>query len=190
MTEQLASAATRPVPKQLTPFKPGQSGNPRGRASMRVRAAELYAELKPDFPDLTATDRVLLQQATLLLARAEHVASIKHADVALRSAGEGRRMLLALRRRNVRRDSELTETFTDIATRAQSEAEHKRAAELAADDEVAADGDKLTSGDAMAAAPPSKAKPQMALDAAPAKTDVELPDLAEDIRRVCRGDVI
>jgi hypothetical protein len=53
-----------------------------------------YAELKPDFPDLTATDRVLLQQATLLLARAEHVASIKHADVALRSAGEGRRMFL------------------------------------------------------------------------------------------------
>ena len=98
MTEQSAVAAPKVVPKHLTPFPKGVSGNPHGRKSMRVRAAELYAELEPDFQNLTATDRVLLQQATLLLARAEHVASIKHADVALRSAGEGRRILQTLRR--------------------------------------------------------------------------------------------
>ena len=186
MSEQPAVAAPKVVPKHLTPFPKGVSGNPHGRKSMRVRAAELYAELEPDFQNLTATDRVLLQQATLLLARAEHVASIKHADVALRSAGEGRRILQTLRRTASKHASEDGPTFTDIAAHAQAESEARRAEELAAD-EVAADGDTPASSDATTAAPPSKPRPALALDAA-LKPDLD--GLDADIARVCRGEVI
>ena len=79
-----------------------------------------------------------------------------------------------------------TETFTDIAAHAQAEAEHKRAVELAADEALP---DERTTNAPIENVRP-KPKPAMALDAAPPKTDAELPDLAEDIRRVCRGEVI
>lgn len=188
MTEQSAVAVSKVVPKGLTPYPKGTSGNPHGRRSMRQRAAELFAELEPDFQNLTATDRVLLQQATLLLARAEHVASIKHADVALRSAGEGRRILQTLRRTASKHASEDGPTFTDIAAHAQAESEARRAVELAAD-EIAALPDERTTDAPIENARP-KPKLAMALDSAPPKTDAELSDLAEDVARVCRGEVI
>jgi hypothetical protein len=152
-----------------------------------VRAAELYADLAPEFEPLTAVDRALLHQATLMLARSEHVASIKHADAAIRMSGEARRLLMTLRRHSPKRDSEpsLASILAEVA------ADDRREAELAADgaqanaqpvDDVAP-SDKERTSDALK---PGAGHPTMALDSKP-KLEADLDD---DIRKVCRGEVL
>lgn len=37
-----------PVPKQLTPWKPGQSGNPKGRPKNMARFAKIFGELNDE----------------------------------------------------------------------------------------------------------------------------------------------
>jgi hypothetical protein len=89
------------------PFARGISGNPKGRAAIRERAAELYATMAPDFGELSATDTVLLNQACLLLARSERVHRVRDIDVGVRMSGEARRLLLSLQRKRGReRDAE------------------------------------------------------------------------------------
>lgn len=80
------------------PFPKGTSGNPRGKASIRERAAELFAEMAPDLGQMSAIDTVMLRRASLLLARSERIRSAKDADVSLRMSGEARRLLQTLRR--------------------------------------------------------------------------------------------
>jgi hypothetical protein len=86
-------------PRRGPGFPNGVSGNPRGRAAIRERAAELYAIMAPDFGEMSAVDTVLLRQACTLLARSERIHRHRDIDVALRMSGEARRLLQALRRR-------------------------------------------------------------------------------------------
>jgi hypothetical protein len=166
-------------------YRPGQSGNKRGRISIRARAAELVEMLAPDFGKLGPTDTVLLKQAAMMIARSESISSVRHADAAIRLSSESRPLLSQLRRHAPKHSSKDEPTFTDIAAHAQAESEARRAAELAAD-EVAAPAATPTSGDGKGTVK-AKPKPAMALDSAPIKPD---PDLDEDIRRVCRGELI
>ena len=92
-------AETRPKSGLPHAYKPGQSGNPRGRYIVKVRANELFGLLSADLgPPLSAIDETLLRQACLLLARAERVSRLKDADVGIRMAGEARRILAMLKR--------------------------------------------------------------------------------------------
>jgi hypothetical protein len=182
-----ATAVANQKPKAPHLYGKGQSGNRRGRVNIRARSIEIYATLRNDFGELNATDTLILKQAAMMVARSESISSVRHADAAIRLSSESRRLLLMLKRHAPKRDSEATETFTDVAAHAQAESEARRAVELAAD-ETAADGDKFTSGDAIAAAPPSKPRPALALDSK--LQDAQSLDLAEDIARVCRGEVI
>jgi hypothetical protein len=134
--------------QQRAGFAKGTSGNPKGRAAIRERAAELYAIMAPDFGELSATDQVLLNQACLLLARSERVHRVRDIDVGVRMSGEARRLLQALRRR-APACSIPVEPFTDISARAQAEAAQRRALELAADvggDDEAPAAETLTRG--------------------------------------------
>jgi hypothetical protein len=100
------------------PFASGVSGNPKGRAAIRERAAKLYAIMAPDFGELSATDTVLLNQACLLLARSERVHRMRDIDVGVRMSGEARRLLLSLQRKRGReRESEqpTLSTYLDAA---------------------------------------------------------------------------
>jgi hypothetical protein len=85
-------------PRRGPGFRKGVSGNPKGRRALTERAAELYATMAPDFGELSATDRVLLNQAALLLARSERVHRVRDIDVGVRMSGEARRLLQVLRR--------------------------------------------------------------------------------------------
>ena len=87
----------RPFPKN------GLGGNPKGRATTRERAAELYAAMIPDFGQLSATDQVLLNQACLLLARSQCVHRRQDIDAAVRMSSEARRLLLTLQRKRGRK---------------------------------------------------------------------------------------
>jgi hypothetical protein len=114
------------------PWPKGTSGNPSG-SRVNVRAVALFNELAADFGGvaaLSALDRVLLSQACRLMARA---ARARDADAAVRLSSEARRALLSLRKRVPGRSAP-TETFADIAERAQAEASQRRARELAEDD--------------------------------------------------------
>jgi hypothetical protein len=79
------------------PFPKGMSGNPKGKALVLARAAELFEIMAVDFADLSAVDNVMLRQACLLLARAERIHRVRDVDVAMRMSGEARRLLMALR---------------------------------------------------------------------------------------------
>jgi hypothetical protein len=74
-------------------FPKGFSGNPKGKAALKVRAAELFGIMAPDFGELSAVDTVLLNQACLLLARSERIARVRDIDVGVRMSGEARRLL-------------------------------------------------------------------------------------------------
>jgi hypothetical protein len=109
------------------PFPRGFSGNPKGRAAIRARAAELFGIMAGDFAPLSAVDTVLLNQACLLLARSERVHRVRDIDVGLRMSGEARRLLQALRKRAPVCSAPI-EMFTDIAAKAQTEEAARRAA--------------------------------------------------------------
>lgn len=116
-------------------FPKGFSGNPKGKAALKDRAAELFAVMSPDFGPLGAVDTVLLRQACLLLARSERIARVRDIDVGVRMSGEARRLLQVLRR-NATAPAAPAEPFTDIAARAQAAEAARRAAELTADAEA------------------------------------------------------
>jgi hypothetical protein len=79
-------------------FPKGTSGNPHGRASIRMRAVELFNVMAPDFAGMSAVDEVLLRQACMLIARSERVHRAKDIDASIRQSGEARRLLATLRR--------------------------------------------------------------------------------------------
>jgi hypothetical protein len=113
-------------------FPKGFSGNPKGKAALKARSAELFGIMAPDFAPLSATDEVLLRQACLLLARSERIARVRDIDVGVRMSGEARRLLQALRK-NAPAPAVPAERFTEIAVKAQAEEDARRAAELAGD---------------------------------------------------------
>jgi hypothetical protein len=88
------SPATSPaVPRRNglhPPWRPGESGNPHGRA---VRAVTLFQQMAPDFGELTAVDAALLLQACRLIARSERASD---ANEAVRLANASARMLASL----------------------------------------------------------------------------------------------
>lgn len=69
-----------------------------GRKPIKIRVEELFAEMAPDFGELSGVDTRLLRQACLLLARSETCRNVRDGDVCLRMTGEARRILSALRR--------------------------------------------------------------------------------------------
>jgi hypothetical protein len=97
------------------PFSKGVSGNPHGSASIRVRAAELYAEMVVDFAEMSAIDVVMLRRASLLLARSERFRSARDADIALRMSGEARRLLQTLRRHHAAAPTKLVSLDEHLA---------------------------------------------------------------------------
>ena len=117
--EQLLTRARRRGPG----FLKGISGNPKGKAALKARSAELFGIMAPDFAPLSATDEVLLRQACLLLARSERIARVRDIDVGVRMSGEARRLLQALRK-NAPAPAVPAERFTEIAVKAQAEDEH------------------------------------------------------------------
>jgi hypothetical protein len=79
------------------PFPPGVSGNPLGpHAVVKERVEALVGQWVADFPELTAIERSLLQQAAQLLVRAER---IKDHDVAVRASNSAARLLASLRKK-------------------------------------------------------------------------------------------
>jgi hypothetical protein len=85
---------------------PGQSGNPNGLAVVKIRKQqrlrELFDALVADFPDATAAEIALLQQAAALLYRSERQSiRIRYwdGDVAIRCASGAKRLLMSLHRR-------------------------------------------------------------------------------------------
>jgi hypothetical protein len=109
----------------------GVSGNPSG-VRVSTHALALYREIGAELgglDSLSAIDRALLLQACRLLVRSLR---LKDHDTAIRMSSKARRTLEGLRRRAAV-PAATSESFTDIAARAQSEAETRRAAELAAD---------------------------------------------------------
>jgi hypothetical protein len=126
-----------PEPRRRAPvagFQKGNSGNPHGKAWIRVRAAELFAEMAVDFGTLGAVETVLLRRAALLLARSERIRSSRDADVSLRMSSEARRTLMTLRRHHAAVPTSPAEAYADIAARAQAEASQRREQELAEDE--------------------------------------------------------
>ena len=105
-------------------FMPGHSGNPKGGALDRVaeRAAELFAAMAPEFGELSAVDRALLQQAALLLSRSERLKRPKDADAAVRMSSEARRLVAALRKaaKTARRGPTLAEYLATKAAGAEA----------------------------------------------------------------------
>jgi hypothetical protein len=110
---EVAVTEQRPKPRrgQGRPFVAGVSGNPKGRAAIKARAAELFATMAPDFGKLSATDEVLLRQAALLIARSERTYRKQDAEAAIRMSSEARRLLSSLRRRD--RERESAESLTE-----------------------------------------------------------------------------
>jgi hypothetical protein len=98
---EVAEAEQAPGRRGRVLFPKGVSGNAKGRRAIRERAAALYAIMAPDFGELSATDNILLLQASLLLARSERVHRVRDIDVGLRMSGEARRLLQSLRRHRV-----------------------------------------------------------------------------------------
>ena len=123
----------KPRRRDGRPFPKGFSGNPKGKAALRERAAELFGIMAPDFAPLSAVDTVLLNQACLLLARSERVHRVRDIDVGVRMSGEARRLLQVLRK-NASTPAAPAETFTEIAVKAQAEASQRRAYELVEDE--------------------------------------------------------
>jgi hypothetical protein len=72
------------------PWRPGESGNPHGRA---VRAVTLFEQMAPDFGELTAVDAALLLQACRLMAKSEKASD---ANDAVRLANASARLLASL----------------------------------------------------------------------------------------------
>lgn len=127
------------------PWTKGVSGNPSG-SRVNKRAVVLAEQMAADFggtSSLGAIDRAMIEQAAKLLIRTERV---KDADTALRMSGEARRLLSSLRRRAPASVAP-TESFAEIAARAQAEAAARRARELAEDEasDTAADVETRTS---------------------------------------------
>ena len=85
--EQRPGHGGRPWPK-------GVSGNPSGN-TMGKRAAELFAAMATDFPELSGIERSLLQQAAKLMARSERA---KEATDAVRCANAAARLLASLKK--------------------------------------------------------------------------------------------
>jgi hypothetical protein len=88
-------SCAHPEQRRRNNWKPGQSGNPWGKALGKVRLAvqiarrdELAAALATEFPDATAYDLALIRAAADLLERAEHkaanLASTRMANSAMR----------------------------------------------------------------------------------------------------------
>jgi hypothetical protein len=121
-------------PRSRGRFMKGASGNPSGRQAVRSRAAELFAAMAADFGELNGIDAAMLNQACLLLARAERIKAIKHADASVRMSSEARRLVETLRRHHVAPKAPVAETFAEVAARAQAEASARRELELAEDD--------------------------------------------------------
>jgi hypothetical protein len=86
--------------ENLRSFPKGTSGNPRGKAALRERAAALRAAIEPELEPLTVLDGLLLDRACLLLARSERVHRLRDIDPAIRMTSEARRILQSLRRRH------------------------------------------------------------------------------------------
>jgi hypothetical protein len=128
-TEQRPLHARRDIGR---PFQKGVSGNPHGRRVIRERIEELFATMAGDFGPMTATDEVLLRQACFLLARSERVYRRADIDNAIRMSGEARRLLESLRRRPASPEPP-PKSWSDIGTKAQAEADVRRAQELAED---------------------------------------------------------
>jgi hypothetical protein len=98
------------------PFAPGTTGNPKGRAAIRERADELYGIMAADFDHLTATDAVLLRQASLLLARSQRVHRRQDIEAAIRMSSEARRLLSTLRKRDRRQRESETRLLSEYLT--------------------------------------------------------------------------
>ena len=117
-------------------FQPGNSANPRGRMSAKYRADALFAELAAEMVGLSAVDSELLRQACALLVKAQSV--LVKADVAVRCAGTGHRILTSLQRRYEKPRKAgrppSTLSYAELARRDAADAAAKRAAELAADE--------------------------------------------------------
>ena len=132
----------RTVDEQSKPpwqYPKGVSGNKAGRPNIKVRAGEKRRRAVNRLPQ-SEPDRHAHFEASGDDDRAQRKHFfVRHADAAIRLSSESRRLLLMLKRHAPKRDSELTETFTDIAAHAQAESEVRRAAELAADEVVAGD---------------------------------------------------
>lgn len=88
-----AGSAPRSQNKNLTPFKPGQSGNPAGVAGHGKRHQELYSGFKAELGgELDTIEDALLDKAVTLLLRRPR----SDAD-AVKLTSEARRILSGLR---------------------------------------------------------------------------------------------
>jgi hypothetical protein len=108
--------------KRWPGFQPGISGNPAGRREPKG-LAELVETLKADFADveLTAIDKILLENAARLLLRASRSAD---GEVVVRLSSEARRTLLSLRSRSIKRAAKgQTVALTDYLARVHPEAD-------------------------------------------------------------------
>lgn len=113
----------------VAPWPPGTSGNPSG-SKLNKRVAALFDAMAADFEGtLSAIDRTMLLQACRLLIRSERTPD---ADLAVRLSNAAARLLASLR--SAKRREPIGETFAEIATRAQADADRRRALELAEDE--------------------------------------------------------
>jgi hypothetical protein len=97
------------------------------------RADALYQIMVVDIRPLTKTDELLLRHAALLIARAERVHHRKNVDASCRMSGEARRLISSLRRRPEPSERP-ARSWSDIAAKAQADADVRRARELAEDE--------------------------------------------------------
>jgi hypothetical protein len=110
-------------------FKPGQSGNPAGHRGLKDQADAMFEQMLADLGPLSPTDMILLKQACLMLANAARIPgrSRPEVDVAVRLHSEARRSIASLRKHIAEKAKQPTETFADIADRAQQAAAERRA---------------------------------------------------------------
>jgi hypothetical protein len=137
-------------------FQPGERACPIGGTKLQLaRAAAMRDRIAPEFPQITASDDLLLWQACGLMAKAQNPRL--DPDVSVRLSGTAHRIISGLQRRyrSMPAAAAPVESYVDVARRAAAESAARRARELAADE---AAGDEMNAPAATAEAPEGQSR--------------------------------